>query len=97
MAEMRYDIQWTDNDLEIGGGDFVVGPALDQEVGLLLAMSPGHLKADAILGPALMQLLKSGSLEAANKAVRVHLARDDKQLKAIETDGGTIMVDADYK
>ncbi len=74
-----------DNDLLVIGGKMVVGNTKMQEVALIAQLRSGELKSDPVLGPNLIQLLKSNAsrTEIAQR-LRVHLARDGKDYNDIK-------------
>ena len=83
MTDILLDI--ATDDVRIENGDFVIGESLDQEVGILLRLSPGELKEDPVLGPGLYKLIKSNADEAdLQQLAKWHLARDGKQYDALK-------------
>ena len=83
-----------EGDLMIENGDFVIGDAIWQDVGIILQMTPGELKSDPILGAGLIRKIRSNTSEGeVQQIVKLQLARDGKnygELKnqiEINTDG----------
>jgi len=73
------------DDLLIRDNDLAIGDSLDQEVGIVLRLKQGELKSDPILGPNLIELIKSNATpaEIKNKA-KLHLQRDGKNYNEIK-------------
>ena len=66
-------------DLRIENGGFVIGETIDQEVSIILQLNQGHLRHDPILGPNLIQLIKSNASQTeVQTRVKLHLERDLK-------------------
>lgn len=85
----------SENDLDILNGDLVIGESLLQEVAIITKLKSGELKSDPILGPNLIQLLKSkASKSEIEQRLRVHLEIDGKDYndikKFIEVNGFSI-------
>lgn len=74
-----------DNDLVFKNGDISIEDSTTQEVGLILELTQGQLKSDAILGANLVTLMKSkGNTERTKTKVKLHLARDNKDYNQIK-------------
>ncbi len=74
-----------DNDIDIINGDLVVGQSTLQEIALIVTLRTGQLKSDPILGPNLIQLLKSkANSTEVEQRLRVHLARDGKDYNEVK-------------
>ena len=74
-----------DNDIDFLNGDIVIGESLLQEVGIIVTLNSGDLKSDPILGPNLIQLLKSKTnATEVEQRLRVHLARDGKDYNEVK-------------
>ena len=74
-----------DNDLDCVNGDLVIGESLLQEVALITRLQSGELKSDPVLGPNIIQLLKSKAKQnEVEQRLRVHLARDGKDYSEIK-------------
>ncbi len=74
-----------DNDLDFLNGDVVIGESLLQEVSIIARLQSGELKSDPILGPNLIQLIKSNSKQAdIEQRLRIHLARDGKEYNELK-------------
>lgn len=73
-----------DDDLLIDG-DLVLGESYLQEVGILIRLNPGELKADPVLGPGLIRMV-NGKVNAneIKTVVKVHLERDGKNYEDAE-------------
>lgn len=78
--DIEFDFLHTDDDdLEISGGDLVIGESAMQEVGMLVRLNSGALKHDPILGPNLIQLVKErADDDEFETRMRIHLSRDNK-------------------
>lgn len=85
MAKQKDILLDENNDLLIVNGDFVIGESQNQEVSLIAGLKSGELKSDPILGPNLIQLVKSNaSLSEIEQRLRVHLARDNKDFEEVK-------------
>jgi len=72
-------------ELVVLNGVTAVGDTEMQEVAVILSMNQGELKDDPILGPNLVQMMKSGAKQYdIEQRARVHLARDGKNYDAIK-------------
>lgn len=77
MAERRDMILGDDGDLVIRNGDVVFGPAMTDDVGLLLLTNPGEHMLDPLCGIGLVRLLNSRTDRARIEAiVRKQVERD---------------------
>ena len=78
------DIILENDDLKIVGGDLCIGHSLTQEVKIILSLNQGELKNDPLLGPNLLQLVKSKPQEQEfRERVKIHLKRDGKDYNSI--------------
>lgn len=74
-----------DDDLGITDGDFTIGESLSQDVGIILRLNQGDLKSDPILGPNLIQLIKSKvSQQELQTIIKLHLERDGKDYNEVK-------------
>ena len=74
-----------ENDIDIIGGDFVIAESLLQEVAIITNLKSAELKSDPILGPNIIQLLKSNVKQnEIEQRLRIHLARDGKDYNEIK-------------
>ncbi|ALC97838.1 hypothetical protein [Capnocytophaga sp. oral taxon 323] len=79
------DILLKDNDLEIIGGDFVIGESELQEVALLLQLYQGNLKSDPLVGINAVEWVQAKHDPVAiEKRVKVQLERDGKDYERIK-------------
>jgi len=78
MIDLKLD---ANNDLLVENGDFVLGECFDQEVKLLLELSPGNLKSYPLLGAALTDFVNN---EASRDELKLRIKRalksDNKDL-----------------
>ncbi len=73
------------DDLVIGGVDFVIGDSLDQDVSTIIRLNQGDLKSDPILGPNLYQMINSNATKGEIRAkIKLHLERDRKNYEDIK-------------
>ena len=74
----------SDDDLLFRDGDFVVGESVTQEVGIILRLNQGELKQDPLLGPNLVQMIKSeATSNEVRTKVKLHLQRDGQNYEEI--------------
>lgn len=74
-----------ENDIDIVSGDFFIGESLLQEVAIITKLKSGELKSDPILGPNIIQLLKSNVKQnEIEQRLRIHLSRDGKDYNEIK-------------
>lgn len=74
-----------ENDIDIVSGDFFIGESLLQEVAIITNLKSGELKSDPILGPNIIQLLKSNVKQnEIEQRLRIHLSRDGKDYNEIK-------------
>lgn len=82
MIDINLDL---DDDLGITDGDFTIGESLSQDVGIILRLNQGDLKSDPILGPNLIQLIKSNvSQQELQTIIKLHLERDGKDYNEVK-------------
>lgn len=73
----------TDNDFDLLidpiQGDLVTGDGTQDDIALVVGLSQGALKRDALLGPNIIRLLKSNANnEVVERQIKLHLERDQK-------------------
>lgn len=80
------DIQLNNaNDLQFVNGDLAIAESEMQEVSLILESNQGEWKEWPVLGPNLMQLIKTNQSKfALKKRVKIHLSLDGKDYADIE-------------
>jgi uncharacterized protein YabE (DUF348 family) len=88
-------ILFDENGIIVRGGRTQVGNTTYQEVGTILSMSQGDSKSDPILGPNVARKLRSTNITDLNKAIRLNLVRDGKNVRNVDLSGGKIKVDID--
>ncbi len=73
------------NDLEIIGGDFVIGESELQEVGVILQLNQGELKSDPLCGMNMHKYIKGKGVSVElEKNLKIQLERDDKNYEQIK-------------
>lgn len=66
----------SDNDLQVQNGTLAIGNITMQCVGIVLGMNAGEWKADPVLGPGLVRLIRSDAQPSEIESiVRLHLGR----------------------
>lgn len=74
-----------DGDIVIINGKMVIGDSEIQETAIIVDMNQGEHKFVPVLGPNLMQLIKSkASKFDIDQRLRVHLAKDGKDYSALK-------------
>jgi hypothetical protein len=74
-----------DGDLEVINGTLKFGDTTLQEVGLLLSLNQGELKTDPILGPNLVEKIRSNaSRMSLQTIIKKHLKRDNKDFDEVK-------------
>jgi len=82
------------NDLKFSSGDFLVSDSFEQDVRLILQLTKGALKSDAVLGVDLIKTVNSkGDATAIKQKIRLNLERDSKQVGNITFDNGKINIE----
>ncbi|PIE50814.1 MAG: hypothetical protein CSA38_01310 [Flavobacteriales bacterium] len=73
------------NDLEIIGGDFVIGESELQEVGIILQLNQGELKSDPLCGMNMYKYIKGKGVSVElEKNLKIQLERDGKNYEKIK-------------
>ena len=74
-----------EGDLLVSNGGIVIGDTEMQETAIIVGMNQGEQKFVPVLGPNLIQLLKTRSSKFyIEQRVRVHLAKDGKDYSALK-------------
>lgn len=74
-----------DGDIEVSNGQMIVGDSEMQETAIILGLNQGEQKLVPVLGPNLVQLVKTNASRfEIEQRVRVHLAKDGKDYAAIK-------------
>lgn len=74
-----------DDDLLISNGALQVGDTEIQETAIIIAMNQGEQKFNPVLGPNIVQLIKTRAQRFdIEQRVRIHLAKDGKDYNAIK-------------
>lgn len=83
---MEQDLLLDENDdLIIENGDFKIGESLTQEVGLIIRMNQGELKADPLLGANIIRMINSSvNDDELQTKIKLHLQRDGKDYEDIK-------------
>ncbi len=95
---MRDILLDSENDLLLNQGDFVLGDATAQSIGLLLLFQKGELRASPLMGVGLINwLLSEGSLVGLKHEVAKQFAADGGVLRTLRIqEGGQIEIDVVY-
>lgn len=75
----------SNNDLQVVGGDFVIGESLLQEVGIILQMNQGELKSDPLIGANLTNMMRGiQNNEKIKRHIETQMELDDKNYDEIK-------------
>ena len=81
-------------DLKIENGDFAFGDSFEQDVEIIMSLTKGDLKSDAVLGVDLIKNINSNISETGLKQkIRLNLQRDNKKVGKIAVENGTINIE----
>ncbi len=81
-------------DLKIENGDFAFGDSFEQDVEIIMSLTKGDLKSDAVLGVDLIKNINSNISETGLKQkIRLNLQRDNKKVGKISVENGTINIE----
>ena len=74
-----------EDDLQLADGDLALGESYVQEVGIIIRLNQGDLKADPLLGPGMIRMVNGRVSQNDIKAVvQLHLERDGKSYEDAE-------------
>lgn len=90
---MRIDIGLSETgDLMIRDGDFVIGHADAQHVGLIVRLHKGNLKQEPLTGVGEKRLINGSMNGGMRREVQLQLEADGYRLKEITGSGDTLQI-----
>ncbi|MBD2769696.1 oxidase [Hymenobacter sp. BT664] len=88
----------SDNDLDIQGGDLVVGESTQQNQKLILQSNPGEWRAAPLVGVGIQNMIEDDAPSAAiSSSIQAQFEADGMEVDHINLSGATLDVAAYYR